>query len=146
MRFQLGTFGVMALTACNPIPIKQECAFAKLQPSIEYEVEKHTDSWGVFSGYCATHEPERIVLKPDTNHQVTLNVRGDWIDIKASKDGVPISLSGPQLREVTFQSFTNSVRYDSLSDHRIEILLEGAVEVIVPFQIIQCTCVRYDAI
>lgn len=141
-----GVLTASFVAACNPIPIKSACDQPNLVPQGKFAVDESAATWGVFSNYCPVPIPVRLSMQTEPEVTVSIRVRGQWIDLRAEKQGKSLGILGLGVRALEFRGFTHSIRHDSLRDKEIRFTPEGHGEVAVPFEYVRCTCIGYDAV
>ena len=134
------------LVGCSPIPIHYACETPKFALIAKSTDTSYFDSRGYFEKFCPEGVPEKFSYTVNEDTNVVIRVRGEWIDLKPIKRGVPFKLQGKGIRVLDFEGYTQSVRVDSLIDHTLTLSTRDQELVELRFGLVECTCVTYDAI
>ncbi len=136
----------LLLVGCSPIPVHYACETPRFILTIKSKEISYFDANGYFEKYCHEGVPEQFRQIIDENTNVTVRVRGEWIDLKPMKNGEPFKLQGEGVRNIDFEGYTQAVRVDSIVDSTLSLSTPGNEQVNIEFSIVKCTCVTYDAI
>lgn len=134
------------LVGCSPFPIHYTRDVPKFSLSEKIESVSYFDTNGYFEEFCPTKVPEQLTYRIDENIKVTIRVRGDWLDLKPIKNGVPFKLAGEGLRELDYEGYTQSLRTESLANNTLILSVPGTTKINIQFDLVKCTGVTYDAI
>lgn len=134
------------LVGCNPIPFHRTCDVPKFEISESVTGVQYFDSTGYFSDYCPDETPEKFTYMVNEHISIDVRIRGDWIDLMPLNNGSPIELSGPSLRPINFEGYTQAARIDSLNQGKLILILPSQITIEMNFRFIDCTCAYYDAI
>lgn len=131
---------------CNPLPVHYPCKTPKFTISDNSKDISYFNTSGYFEKFCSTEVPERFTYYLNKNIKVIVRVRGEWIDLKPIKDGVSFKLAGKGIRDINFEGYTQAVRVDALASNTLTLLFPNSKPINIKFNLIECTCVTYDAI
>lgn len=131
----------VTVAACNPIPIRHDCAVPHFHVQEEQLVESPSEyQWEPVR--CPAKLPLRFHVQAG-EAQLEVRVRHEWLDLRATP--TRLSIEGPGIREQHFEGFTHMVRVDGLKDG-VLVARVGSASFQVPFEMVSCTCQYYDAL
>ena len=133
------------LSACNPIPDHYKCNTPDFSANI-IEVKKNFETSAYFSKHCQGSVPEIFTYKITPTSSLDIRVRGDWLDLRAFKDGAPISIEASSIKKQDYDGYTHMVNINSLTKNNLGLTLPDNITIELNFTNIECTCVTYDAI
>jgi hypothetical protein len=134
------------LAGCSPFPVHYPCDTPKFTIGDSTKDISYFDTSGYFEKFCPAGVAERFTYHLNENTKVTVRVRGEWIDLKPIRDGVPIKLTGIGIRELDFEGYTQAVRVDALANNTLSLFFPNSESINIKFNLVECTCVTYDAI
>lgn len=134
------------LVGCSPFPIHYACETPKFAPADKSKDASYFDANGYFEKFCPEGVPERFTFIINESTNVIVRVRGEWIDLRPLKNGTPFKLLGNGIRDIDFEGYTQAIRVGALVDGTLNLRASDKVLVNIKFNLVECTCVTYDAI
>ena len=109
------------------------------------EVQKRAKTDGTFTQHCPEAIPIEFAITRE-ELRIEVRVRGEWLDLRARVDGRIVPIAGPHVRAYELDGYTHMARVDELVANVLVLSPPGFSRQEVPFTLLTCTCVSFDAI